>query len=1014
MTHKYMSQEIDDAERMATFAVREGILEIILDRLRADAGSDAINSFHIVGPRGAGKTTLLHMIRQHVAADVNLDKHYWPVILPEEQVAASSLRDFLSAILEQMKEDGSIAAAQWYDRCEAEQDDRASATIAEAGLVALAKSERKILLIGVENFDRVLTQILSESQERAVLRRLMIDRPSICLLATSTTLLETADQYDDPLFGHFMSIDLPTLGDKEAERLLQTYAKYRGDKGLEGRLRKSRGMVRSLNRLTGGNPRLLLMLYDVILLKKIDVAVDALQALIDEMTPLYNGLLDRLPAGPRKVLDTIMRAGGAAQPTNIAKAVRGMKLAEVTSHLRRLKQDGYVTNYKGGKGRPAYYTASDRFFGTWYRMRYLRAGKRPIELFVEFLQAWYTADERFSAFRSQLNAVEGNLSGAAKSRSGDYLLYSMSRTARFNDALSAVIDRGVAHGEAGDTAAEIADYARVIDMPDAPAEQRAIALVNRGVAHGKAGDAAAAIADCSRVIDMPDAPAEQRAMALVNRGVANGRAGDTAEAIADCSCVIDMLDAPAEQRARALVNRGIIHGQAGDAAAAIADYSRVIDMPDALAEQRARALFSRGRAHGRAGDATAEIADYSRVIDMPDAPAEQRVRAFFNRGVAHAQAGDTTAAIADYSRVIDMPDAPAEQRVRALVNRGFIHGQAGEAAAEVADYSRVIDMPDAPAEQRATALVNRGITHGQAGDAAAAIADYSRVIDMPDAPAEQRAMALVNRGVAHGRAGDAAAAIADCSRVIDMPDAPAEQRATALVNRGVARGQAGDAVAEIADYSCVIDMPNAPAEQRATAIVNRGVARGQAGDAVAEIADYSRVIDMPDAPAEQRATAIVYRGITHGQAGDAAAEIADYSRVIDMPDAPAEQRVRAIFNRGVAHAQAGDVSEAIEDWKHYVPRANRTQLVSDAVQFTRALAWHGLRDQWAKLLDVVIESLPEDLREGLFPFRLVANRLEGASEAEIDRQPPEVRDFALEILAGFDPPVPPSSSKSNV
>jgi hypothetical protein len=71
-------------------------------------------------------------------------------------------------------------------------------------------------------------------------------------------------------------------------------------------------------------------------------------------------------------------------------------------------------------------------------------------------------------------------------------------------------------GQAGDVDREIADYTAVIDMPDAPAEQRAQARHNRGFVYGKrgeAGDVGLAIAEYTAVIDMPGAPAERRAEA---------------------------------------------------------------------------------------------------------------------------------------------------------------------------------------------------------------------------------------------------------------------------------------------------------------------------------------------------------------------------------------------------------------------------------------------------------------------------------------------------------------------
>jgi tetratricopeptide (TPR) repeat protein len=57
----------------------------------------------------------------------------------------------------------------------------------------------------------------------------------------------------------------------------------------------------------------------------------------------------------------------------------------------------------------------------------------------------------------------------------------------------------------------IADYTAVIEMPDAPAEQKAQALFNRGVAYGLQGDREREIADYTAVIEMPDVPDELKA-----------------------------------------------------------------------------------------------------------------------------------------------------------------------------------------------------------------------------------------------------------------------------------------------------------------------------------------------------------------------------------------------------------------------------------------------------------------------------------------------------------------------
>jgi hypothetical protein len=367
----------------------------------------------------------------------------------------------------------------------------------------------------------------------------------------------------------------------------------------------------------------------------------------------------------------------------------------------------------------------------------------------------------------------------------------------------------------------VADALSMANRDRRLAPMLSMALLNRGVARGQRGDTEGELADYSAVIDMPEAPSKQRAEALFNRGVARGKTPDTGGGLADFSTLIAMPDVPPELRAKALVNRGATRGQTGDTEGELADYSAVIGMPEAPPGQRAKALFNRGFTRGTTGDSEGELADYSAVINMPEAPPEQRAEALVNRGKARGKMDDSKGKLADYSAVIDMSDAPPAHRAAALFNRGFTRGKTGDSEGELADYSAVIEMPAAPAEARAKALVNRGIAREWKGDTKLALADYSAVIDMSDAPPGQRAKALFNRGLTKGTRGDTEGELADYSAVINMPDAPPEQRAKALVNRGIARGQMGDTEGELADYSAVIDMQDGLPEWRDIALANK-------------------------------------------------------------------------------------------------------------------------------------------------------------------------------------------------
>jgi tetratricopeptide (TPR) repeat protein len=530
----------------------------------------------------------------------------------------------------------------------------------------------------------------------------------------------------------------------------------------------------------------------------------------------------------------------------------------------------------------------------------------------------------------RIRALAHHFAGRTDDAVGDYSQIIELPGAPVEYAAKALISRGIAWSQQGDTEKEIADYTRVIEqLREAPVQQVALALVYRGLAWSQKGDTEKEIADYTRVIEqLPDVTVDHLAQALVNRGVAWGRKGDTEKEIADYTRVIEQLpDVTVGYLAQALVNRGVAWGRKGDTEKEITDYTRVIEqLPDVTVDHLAQALVNRGLAWSQKGDTEKEIADYTRVIEeLPDVTVDRLVLALVNRGIAWGRKGDTEKEIADYTRVIEqLPDVTVDRLALALVNRGIAWGRKGDTEKEIADYTRLIEqLQQAPVQQVAGALVYRGLTWGQKGDTDKEIADYTRVIEqLPDAPVEQVAKALVNRGIAWGRKGDADKAIADYTCVIERwQDVTVDRLALALVNRGIAWGRKGDTENEIADYTRVIEqLPDAPVEQVARALVNRGIAWGRKGDTENEIADYTRVIEqLQDAPVEPVALALVTRGVAWGRKGDLEKTLADCTRVIEqLQDAPVQQVALALVYRGVAWGQKGETDKAIADYTQVI------------------------------------------------------------------------------------------------
>jgi tetratricopeptide (TPR) repeat protein len=452
--------------------------------------------------------------------------------------------------------------------------------------------------------------------------------------------------------------------------------------------------------------------------------------------------------------------------------------------------------------------------------------------------------------------------------------------------MSAIVNRGVEKGRAGDVAGELADYNAVIELPGAQVDHVARALVNRGIRKGQTGDVAGKLADYTAAIQLPGAPVNQVATALVHRGITKGEAGDRTGELADYSAAIELAGAPVAQVAKALVYRGITKGETGDRAGELADYSAAIELAGAPVDQVAKALVYRGITKGQTGDVAGKLADYSALIELPGAPVDQVAKALINRAITKGHAGDTAGKLADYSAVIDLTGAPVDQVASALVLRGITKGQTGDLAGELVDYSAVIELTGAPIDQVATALVLRGGVKALTGDVVGQLADYSAVIELPEAPVDQVAKALVYRGTTKGLTGDIGGKLADYSTAIELAGAPVDQVAAALVNRGTTRKQTGDVAGALTDFSAVVALPGAAIDQVAKALVNRGITKWQTGDVAGALADFEACIAMSGAPLDLLASCIAFRGLIRAETGNSDSARADLTRALTEPTLP--------------------------------------------------------------------------------------------------------------------------------
>ena len=391
----YNPEQMPDAEIKQTFVGREPLLKALLDLVRRQPKGAGVQHVVLIGARGMGKTTMLLMLRFAVL-DGDLQKKWQPVRFPEESYAITELADFwLAAIRHLAYETSDTELAARGDALPKEFT--VAESLADAGLAVLrdwSRQHGKGLLLLVDNLDMVLDQI-NNTTENARLRDALMNDGTFMLVGGATSFFHEARAYDQPLYNFFRTWNLDALDSGQINQLLLRRAAADNCTDFEQQLQKNEARIKVLHYFTGGNPRLVLMLYRIIASSDLIDVGRGLEKLLDEVTPYYKAKIESLPPQQRKILDHIARVsartGSGLTPTEIAAETR-LPVNQVTSQLKRLSGLGYV-RAANVRARSSWYSLAEPLYAIWHQMRFGRESRERMAWLVEFLKAWYSSRE---------------------------------------------------------------------------------------------------------------------------------------------------------------------------------------------------------------------------------------------------------------------------------------------------------------------------------------------------------------------------------------------------------------------------------------------------------------------------------------------------------------------------------------------------------------------------------------------------------------------------------------------
>ena len=372
-----------DREIVDQFVVRRHELDIVLEVLRGNMESASCQHILVVAPRGRGKTMLLARAEAELRTNEELSAHLLPVRFMEENHEIATVADFWLETLFHLARISASAHPQLAAELRA-----THASLCERWFErALHEHARAAVLDAADRLDRKLVLMVESLQALShnvdddfgwQLRAVLQSEPQIMLVGSALSRFQALDDAEQPFFELFRIVELKPLASHECRRLWEAVS---GD-SASGR------EIRPLEILTGGSPRLLVIVAGLARHRSLRQLMEELVVLIDEHTEYFRGHLEVLPNSERRVYVALLDLWRPSGTGEIAARAR-MDIRKVSTMLGRLVDRGAVVPEPSGSGKRRRYTVTEPLYSIYYKLRRERDEAAVVENLVLFMVAFY-------------------------------------------------------------------------------------------------------------------------------------------------------------------------------------------------------------------------------------------------------------------------------------------------------------------------------------------------------------------------------------------------------------------------------------------------------------------------------------------------------------------------------------------------------------------------------------------------------------------------------------------------
>ena len=593
----YNPAQLTPEELKASFVAREETLTELLRVIVGQRPGRPCQHMMLIGPRGMGKTTLGLRFLYAVEDDPNLAAQWQPVVFHEESYGIGNLAEFWLTALQHLTR--ATGDPRWADRADAlsedEGDTQRLAAYALAALLDFSEASGKRLILFIENLDAIFGQLRSERELHA-LRASLIELPEILLLGSANAVFEAIRDYGQPFYEFFRLFTLEGLEPADARRMLEAVAHSEGRPEIAATMGREHGRLEIIRRLTGGNPRLLVLSCRMLIESPLGSAIEDLEQLIDEQTPYFKARIEDLPVQARKVFHCLSEGWRPMLAKEVAGAAK-LSSSHASAQLKQLLEKGYAREVRLPGGKRARYEVSDRFYNIYYLLRFSRTGRDRLERLVAFLHDLFGPAGMRTMYPAALAALRADgLHTAASDLLGVLAPYVAGdphfegREDWQREALSIVADRAGPNAPVFQTIQEaFADGQRAN-------ESQFEEWMKRGAEFGEAGSLAKAEAAFRRAAEIQS----DSVAAWLGLSSALARQRRFGEAGNILHCVLERVGTESSEEVRVLtfttrLLKGIAFvelGQREDAIAIFEQASECVDPDDSIQLRSAAAMVS--------------------------------------------------------------------------------------------------------------------------------------------------------------------------------------------------------------------------------------------------------------------------------------------------------------------------------------------------------------------------------------------------------------------------------------